>query len=138
MADRKHLERNGRFITGDNYIAMKNGPVASNIYNFIKAVRGDNVFISGELLDRLAKSFSVDNYNINPLRNPDLDYLSKSDIQCLDESIADNKALTFGQLNDKSHDELWKSANPNGDIPFSSFVKHAPDSELLAYHLNLN
>ncbi|WP_255566960.1 MULTISPECIES: Panacea domain-containing protein [unclassified Photorhabdus] len=45
FADRLHLERYGRLITGDNHLAMKDGPVAENAYDIIKVARGDGRFI---------------------------------------------------------------------------------------------
>jgi uncharacterized phage-associated protein len=43
FADRKHLEKYGRFICGDSYVAMKHGPVPSEIYDILKAVISDTV-----------------------------------------------------------------------------------------------
>ena len=37
--------------------------------------------------------------------------LSKSEIEALDQSIEENKSLTFDQLVRKSHDEAWHEAN---------------------------
>lgn len=38
-------------------------------------------------------------------------YLSKSEIEALEQSIKENESLTFGQLMRKSHDEAWEEAN---------------------------
>lgn len=46
-----------------------------------------------------------------PKRDADLKCLSKSEIEALDQSIEENKSLTFGQLMRKSHDEAWSEAN---------------------------
>src|SRR5688572_4207008 len=40
FADLLHLERYGRFICGDRYIAMKHGPVPSGVYAMMKAAEG--------------------------------------------------------------------------------------------------
>ena len=39
FADKKHLERYGRFITGDTYSAMENGPVPSFAYDVVKCIK---------------------------------------------------------------------------------------------------
>ena len=44
FAEQKHLLQYGRTITGDRYIAMKDGPVPSNIYDLLKTLRGDAIF----------------------------------------------------------------------------------------------
>ena len=46
-----------------------------------------------------------------PKREADLKYISKSEIEALEQSIQENKSLTFGQLMRKSHDEAWEEAN---------------------------
>ncbi len=39
FADKAHLERYGRFICGDSYVAMRNGPVPSVTYDMLKGIR---------------------------------------------------------------------------------------------------
>src|SRR5688500_9482554 len=41
VADRFHLERYGRPITGDNFVAMKEGACPSKIYDSMKVLRGE-------------------------------------------------------------------------------------------------
>jgi uncharacterized phage-associated protein len=41
FADKLHLQRYGRLICGDSYVAMKHGLVPSEIYDMMKDVRGD-------------------------------------------------------------------------------------------------
>ena len=136
FADCKHLERNGRFITGDYYIAMKNGPIAGNAYNFLKVARGENVYIPQTMIEKIKQAFTVNGYNVQPLRNADTDYLSVSDMKCLDESISENSTLTFKELNDKSHGTLWRGADLNDEISFDDFVTHSQNSEQLRAYLN--
>src|SRR5258708_8229191 len=40
FADREHLSRYGSLLSGDNYVAMRHGPVPSSIYNLLKAAAG--------------------------------------------------------------------------------------------------
>ncbi len=39
-----------------------------------------------------------------------MNYIAKSEVEALDESIAENAHLTFGQLKQKSHDKAWYEA----------------------------
>ncbi|MCW9733170.1 SocA family protein [Avibacterium sp. 20-15] len=136
FADRKHLERNGRFITGDSYIAMKNGPVASNAYNFLKVARGEQVYLPHEIINSIRDALEVKEFNVKAKRHENSDYLSQSDIDCLEESIAENGELSFTELNNKSHDSLWQEADRNNEIVFEAFVKHSKNSEQLRSYLN--
>lgn len=135
-ADRKHLERSGRFITGDHYIAMKNGPVASNAYNFLKVARGENVYIPEQMIEKIRLALLVENRTVTVKREANCDYLSQSDMDCLDESILENGNLSFAELNNKSHDDLWQEADRNDEIVFADFVKHSKNSEQLREYLN--
>ena len=46
-----------------------------------------------------------------PKRDANIGYISKSEIDALDQSISENESLTFGQLIRKSHDAAWDEAN---------------------------
>ena len=39
FADKLHLSKYGRLISGDNYVAMAHGPVPSAVYNIMKVPR---------------------------------------------------------------------------------------------------
>ena len=70
FADKLHLERYGRFITGDRYIAMEYGPVPSNVYDMLKAARNVNQIVP----DSQERPFAVeDERRVVPLRAPDMD-----------------------------------------------------------------
>src|SRR6056297_2388937 len=63
FAEKDYLSKFGRMITGDNFIAMKYGPVPSMIFDIFKVVRGDSIFND----DTLAEIFQVNEYIINLL-----------------------------------------------------------------------
>jgi uncharacterized phage-associated protein len=120
FADEKHLARYGRPVAGDIYIAMEDGPVPSHTYDVVKTVRGDGktIRLFGEK-EHLKGFFEVyDEYNILPTQDPDMDELSESDLECLDESIRENRHLTYAQLRAKSHDRAYKEAEQNREISF--------------------
>ena len=77
LADRLHLSRHGRFIAGDNYTAMRQGPVPSITYDLFKHVRGERKTVPGtELAER---SFEyVGEHNFRLRQEPHLDELSES------------------------------------------------------------
>ncbi|MDR0605497.1 MAG: SocA family protein [Bacteroidales bacterium] len=126
FADREHLSKYGRPVTGDTYIKMESGPVPSNIYDILKAVRGDSFFSSKA--DNFAKMFTVEaNYIIKPIQKANMDYLSKSDIIELDASIDKCKDKSFEELKILSHDLAWNSAKNNSPISFEDILREVGD-----------
>jgi hypothetical protein len=113
FAEQKHLVKYGSPIVGDYFVAMDNGPVPSQIYDMLKTVRGDSLYKTQEY----NKYFKVEQtYIVVPLIKPNLDEFSESDIECIDESILENKDLDFAALKRKSHGEAYKSADLNSTI----------------------
>ncbi len=105
FADIKHLVKYGRPIIGDEYIAMEHGPVPSNIYDMLKIARGDS-----ELLykDQFSDIFEIrGNHYIYPKKEPDIEDLSETDIECIEVSFNENKEKDFLQLKEESHDHAY-------------------------------
>ena len=112
FADKMHLSRYGRFINGDKYIAMRNGPVPSESYDIIKVARGDSV----NRFDYDVKSlFKLNGNHVKPQREANLEYLSKTEIECLDASIKENKGLSFEEVHKKSQDKAYKNSEKSND-----------------------
>jgi len=128
FADLEHLEGYGRFICGDSYIAMNAGPVPSGVYDIIKDVRSErNPFYPVASKE----AFNVDGNYIEPKRNANLDFFSKSDLKCLNDSIAENECLSFGQLKSKSHDAAYDAADMNGEMSVYEIAKSLKDANAL-------
>ncbi len=66
FADRLHLERYGRFICGDSYVAMKNGPVPSFTYDILKARRFKQRHLPN--YQKIKSAFEVDDYKVLQLK----------------------------------------------------------------------
>lgn len=131
FADQKHLSKYGRPILGDYFVAMNDGPVPSQIYDMVKAVRGDSYFCSA---DAYAQYFDVKGYLIYPKQDPDLDQFSESDLQCINESTIENQDLTFDELKAKSHDAAYEKADRNDRISFRRMAEAAgADEAMLNY-----
>lgn len=133
FADQKHLATYGMPITGDLYVAMKNGPVPSELYDVFKSVRdfpahaGDNPNL-----------FAVTNgYNIAAKRNPDIDTLSESNIECLIEAIDENRQLNFNQLTLKSHNTAWEAAS-NDEMSVIEIAREGGANDEMLKYIELN
>ncbi|MGH7496812.1 MAG: Panacea domain-containing protein [bacterium] len=132
FADKKHLERYGRFICGESYVAMKNGPVPSGVYDILKYVRGDGKVLQSE---HARNSFGIEGRRVFPFRDANLAMLSESDRECLDESIIENGNLPFDGLLKKSHDAAFNSADENDFIPIQAIASTLRDADLIIAHL---
>jgi uncharacterized phage-associated protein len=121
FADKYHLQQYGRLITGDKYIAMENGPVPSGAYDLIKYVRGDGIFTVSVPAKEALKV--EDKIKVTPLRAANMDYLSESDVECLNHAIDEIANMGFNALKRKSHNEKpYKDASQNGDISLESIA----------------
>lgn len=138
FADKLHLEKYGRFICGDRYVAMEHGPVPSSTYDLLKHSRAHSARLSPSDLAHAKRAFDLrPPYSIEPLREPEpeLDELSDSDIECLDHAIARYGALSFAELTELSHDEIWSSAAKNHPIEIGAFLRTFEQGEVLEAHL---
>lgn len=142
FADQKHLTLYGVPITGDSYIAMKNGPVPSNSYYIFKFLRGDKRLNPAPSTSNYADWFKVeDSHWVTAQKKPDLDELSESHLECLSESIETNKGLSFIQLVAKSHQMAWENARSEemDEMDVIDIAKEGgANDEMIQYiHLNL-
>ncbi len=82
LADRRHLNEYGRPITFDHYVAMKNGPVPSSVYDILKADPKEfgNLWSKTPFDDKIFQFSSA-------TRGADTNILSESDREALAESF---------------------------------------------------
>jgi uncharacterized phage-associated protein len=130
FAESKHLVEYGRPITGDRIIAMNHGPVPSSSYDTVKPASIDqNNF------------FNEDNI-VTAKQAPNMDCLSESDLECLDQSIAENSGLGFWKLKSKSHDAAYewaiKNAGKNSTIPYVEIAKAFGADEAMIDYIKTN
>jgi uncharacterized phage-associated protein len=113
FADKLHLAKYGWLASGDEYVAMQFGPVASSTYNLIKAARGDQSGWIHPLFNELLKdtlSVGTDGKLLQAHRKANLTLLVASDVECLDEAIRQYGGMPFNKRTDLSHDQAWKEA----------------------------
>lgn len=125
-ADQLHLSRYARCITGDVYIAMKYGPVPSIINDILKAVRGDSYFSGDEFKPYFC---FINKYMLKQIQKPNLDYLSDTDVECLNEAITLCKDKSFEQLTQMSHGMAYCHTTPDRTMSFKDILREAGDDE---------
>lgn len=114
FADKLHLSQYGFPASGDRYVAMEFGPVASCIYDILKVARGDGSSWAqqtyGPLVRGVLEVESGGSHRVSPKRAADTSFLSQSDIQSLDEAIKRYGGMKFDERTKVSHDAAWTAA----------------------------
>ncbi len=104
FADYYHLNKYGRTISGDSYKALPYGPVASGTYDILNE---DSLAIEMATENSSPLPFRKENKkDIKALRKPNLDMLSKSDIEALEHGWETVKKydFDFNQIKNKTHE----------------------------------
>lgn len=110
FANIAHLAKYGLRITTDDFCALPDGPVPSELYNSIKEGNLCDPELTG-MIDRVVDKGNDDAYYmLSAKREANTDYLSISEIEELDKSIAENASMPYGKLRTKSHGEEWRRA----------------------------
>lgn len=128
FAEKKHLNRYARPIVADTFVAMPNGPVPSTLYDFIKGQLGQAG--DPEAIQE-ALAFSREQYpTVTARRAANVDVLSPSDVECLEEAIAFCRPRTFGVLSELTHRErAWAEAPQNGPMSYEKMIDEGPDHD---------
>lgn len=106
LADKAHLGAFGRTITGDTYTAMEKGPLPERAYNLCKYVRGTRANFSP--MPEARDLLQMDGFKFRLLTEPDLDELSRSDIEALDQAAALHRDGDWQALFNAAHDDAWR------------------------------
>ena len=126
FADREHLIKYGRTVTGDTYIKMVRGPVPTKLYNIFKSIKDNKLFQKRNMKEY----FTVyGDYFIKLERKPDLNYLSKTDVTELDKSITKYGKMPFGILSAISHGLAWEYAEDNKEITIENILREVGEDE---------
>ena len=121
FADKIHLNKYGRPILGDQYVAMPHGPVPSTVYDML----GLDKFLDQDLTKMVEESLVIDGIKVTPTpgRKPKLEVFSKSDIECLKESLATYGNMSFALLKRITHEEpAYIDAPANGQMDYLKMI----------------
>ncbi len=132
FAEQLHLSTYGDCILDDEFHALPYGPVPTAMYDDIKQLK--NLSERG-IQGALSNFFAIEEETkISVLVQPDMDMLSESVIECIDESIEKNAHLGFTALKRKSHGPAWEAFHGKGVIPRQEIAKEVGASaEMLNY-----
>ncbi|MEI8129070.1 MAG: Panacea domain-containing protein [bacterium] len=122
FADVYHLNIYNRSILGGKYVAMKLGPVSSQLR---------------DLIENGSTDFSVRGNNIIPNRNSDIDYFSKSDLEALEYAYNQYSQFSGTELSNISHEhKAWARARKrephsnNPDMFYEDFFEQCSEEKI--------
>lgn len=70
-----------------------------------------------------------------PKRDCNMDMLSESEIECIQQTISVFGEMSFGQLVDVTHDSAWNVVEENETIPIDAIVATLPNAAEVAGYL---
>lgn len=112
-AQQIHLSESGSPLFNDVICALPFGPVPSNMYDILKMARGDEKELSFHGSDGLidvAEAIGWKDERYFAKEDPNLDYLSESDIQSLDKAIERVSKMSFNDIYSDTHGKEWERA----------------------------
>ena len=120
IADRESIRHTGRPITGDRVVAMKQGPVLSEIFDLIK---GYNL----RYLE-WARFIKKDEYKILLVEDPGLANLSRFDVETLERVAEEHRSRDEWELVEFTHKfPEWQKNDPGDSqikwIPFTDIFE---------------
>jgi uncharacterized phage-associated protein len=135
LSDKLHLQDYGRLTCGDRYVAMDYGPVPSAIYDMMK-VADKRASIDVDWDELIQEAIDVNGRNVVAKRDCNMDLLSESEVECIQQTIAEYGQKTFGQLTDITHDSAWRSANQNDTISIDAIVATLPNAAEISSYIH--
>ena len=121
FADKEHLLRFGRTITGDRYNALPQGHVPSA---GLDVMNGRVKHVGKGPVEALRRYGKLNGWTFEVTNNPDMKVFSRSDREVLDQTLRELGHLTAKQLEDLSHNEpSYKKTAPNKRVAFELFFE---------------
>jgi len=123
FAEKWHINRYGRPIIADTYIAMPRGPVPSTVKNFI-----DENWKWVDKPERFEDFIGIDNRDslrrlIPGVKEPDLSLLSGTDVDCITDAVKFCDGKTADELSEITHfEKSWRRVPVNSPMNFEDFI----------------
>lgn len=128
IAERELLTESGRPLTGDVAIAMKYGPVLSQVYDLIKGVASDS--------ESWRDHFENSGYRVRLKKKPERSSLTKREIEKLIEVASRFSDMTDDELSELTHGfKEWSGNFQEGTstpIPWREILSYQGKDDLIA------
>lgn len=112
-AQKNHFVKYALPLFNDRISALPFGPVPSLMYNILRVARGESQpyrFCDDRVLSRIAATINYQDESFTANEQPDMECLSKSNIECLDEAIKEVSRMKFDKLMANTHGAEWTRA----------------------------
>ena len=112
-AQQNHLAQYGTPLFKDCICALPFRPVPSNIYNVLKMASGDSNELNYHRSDDMHLASDAINFKsgrYSAKEDPNMDFLSKSDIESLNYGIEKVAKMSFNQIKEDTHGMEWNRA----------------------------
>lgn len=142
LADKLHLQRYGRFIAGDRYCAMQQGPVPSNAYAIFQHLKGTVTERQFETASRYLNYLPDRAHAVALVSPPDLEELSAGELDCLATIVETYRKFGKWAVRDMSHDEAWRHTwlkrifRASIPMEIAGIARQFENSESLLRHLD--
>ena len=104
-AERQNLILWGDQITDLKFEAREHGPVPVSLYNQIRYQKKNGTSHISDIINL------VDEYHVDALRKPDMDYISASDVTSLDYGIEEIAGMDYAEIERYLHDAVYDRLN---------------------------
>jgi uncharacterized phage-associated protein len=124
FADREHLVRYGRPITGDRYYKLRHGPIPTRGLDMLrsKAAASENAL--------LEKYVSVIGNSVRPEQRANRKVFSKSEFEVLEWVVKTYGKMSARALRERTHAETpWRKSDDNCPIDYALFFEDRPGTE---------
>ena len=116
-AQQNQFVQSGVPLFKDEICALPFGPVPSDVYDILKIARGDQSeieFHRNDGLIEVATSILFDSERFTTKEKPNMDYLSKSDVEAIDLAIKKVAAMSFDEIMKDTHSQEWDKVFNSG------------------------
>ena len=132
FADYWHFQRHLSSITGSQYVAMERGPVISDYWKVFEGLEKEGLLKTEDV--RMAGHPHHPKKEFVALVEPDEDIFLETELEILNQVIAECGRMTGTALSQKTHQEgpwpfIWDAKQPCRQIPYTAFrwLANLPD-----------
>lgn len=130
VAQQKHLAKYLCPLYEDKIAALQFGPVPSNLYDALKIARGDAntmYFHNNDNLHLVYDSILFQDETFYSDEDPDMNYLSASAVECIDEALKVVSAMSFEEIINTTHSEEWARVFKDPNTRFMDYLAIAKE-----------